>query len=226
MSPTSTRCSERLESHFPIHVLVREHPDLASLNAALFDHIAARRRSDAGSARDAVHMRQCTTMGGFQTSGASNFLDDESQAVRQLRDKIVQPAVLRYLSQALGAHPLLVDYRLFSWANLLHAGDWQAPHMHPTEFNVASGVYYVRVPEAPEPQGWLEFINPHLISTLHGGSSGRRHQPREGQLLVFPPYYMHFVHPFTGTGERAIVSFDVRLRATPPAAAQLGGASE
>lgn len=225
MSPIPTRCTERLESHFPIHVLVREYPEAGALNAALFECIARHRQRDAGSERDAAHMRQCTTMGGFQTSGASNFLDSEHDAVRSLRDDLVQPAVARYLSQALGAHPALVDYRLYSWANLLRAGDWQAPHMHPTEFNVASGVYYVRVPEAPEPQGWLEFINPHPISTLHGGSSSRRHAPREGQLLIFPPYYMHFVHPFQGAGERAIVSFDVRLRVAPPAD-QGGAASE
>ena len=35
-----------------------------------------------------------------------------------------------------------------------------------------------------------------------------------GWACLFPPYYMHFVHPFQGDGERAIVSFDVRLR--PP----------
>jgi uncharacterized protein (TIGR02466 family) len=204
--------SERLENHFPVQVLVRDHAGASALNHRLFDVIAGLRQRDAGSKRDAVAMRQCTTMGGFQTAGDSDFLDHADPAVRELRDAIVMPAVHRYLAQALQANPLLVDFKLHSWANVLRAGDWQAPHMHPTEFNVASGVYYVRVPEAPEPQGWLEFINPHPISTLHGDRSSRRHQPREGQLLIFPPYYMHFVHPFAAAGERAIVSFDVRLR--------------
>lgn len=49
--------------------------------------------------------------------------------------------------------------------------------MHPTEYNVISGVYYVKTSVNPEPQGWLEFINPHPISTMHGDSSSRRHQP-------------------------------------------------
>jgi uncharacterized protein (TIGR02466 family) len=131
-----------------------------------------------------------------------------------LRDEMVLPAVHDYLREVFGANPALVDYRLYSWANVLAAGHWQAPHAHPTEYNVISGVYYVQVPPRPEPEGWLEFLNPHPASTMHGDRNSRRHAPRAGQLLLFPPYYMHFVHPFHGDGERAIVSFDVRLR--PP----------
>ena len=31
---------------------------------------------------------------------------------------------------------------------------------------------------------------------------------------IFPPYYIHYVYPFRGAGERAIVAFDVILQTT------------
>lgn len=204
---------QRLESHFPVHVMVREHRDATALNEALRKTVLALEQRHRGTELDATHMRECTTQGGYQTSGRDNFLDLQDAHVRSLRDTVVKPAVDAYLADALGANPFGVDYRLYSWANVLRTGDWQAPHMHPTEFNVASGVYYVHAPERPEPDGWLEFINPHPISTMHGSTSSRRHAPRSGQLLLFPPWYMHFVHPLRGDGQRVIVAFDVRLKA-------------
>ena len=115
--------TQRLETHFPVQVLVRDHQGLETMNAELAKLIAELRKAHAGTHLDAVRMQQCTTQGGFQT-------------------------------------------------------------------------------------------NPHPISTMHGDSSSRRHQPAEGQLILFPPYYMHFVHPFKGDGERAVIGFDVRLQ--PP----------
>jgi hypothetical protein len=40
----------------------------------------------------------------------------------------------------------------------------------------------------------------------------RRLQPQAGDLILFPPYYIHYVYPFRGTGERVIVAFDVLLQ--------------
>ena len=99
-----------------------------------------------------------------------------------------------------------------SWAVSLNAGDWQAPHFHPKEYTVISGVYYVWVPEAPEPEGCLEFINPNLNAVSIGNQpSGHLHQPCTGQIILFPPYYMHFVHPLKTADQRHVIAFDVRL---------------
>ena len=35
-----------------------------------------------------------------------------------------------------------------------------------------------------------------------------------GDLILFPPYYIHYVYPFRGEGERCIVAFDVLIQAT------------
>jgi putative 2-oxoglutarate-Fe(II)-dependent oxygenase superfamily protein len=208
--------TQRLETHFPVQVLVREHSGLAKTNSDLLALIVALRNEHAGTHLDAVRMRQCTTQGGFQTGASANLFDHPSALIRGFTDTVIKPAVAEYLTSVFGAQPSNVSYRLHGWANVLRAGDWQAPHMHPTEYNIISGVYYVKSALNPEPQGWLEFINPHPMSTMHGDSSSRRHQPLEGQLILFPPYYMHFVHPFKGEGERAVIGFDVRL--DPPQA--------
>ena len=208
--------TQRLETHFPVHVLVRDHQGLETMNRELAALIAEMRKAHAGTQLDAVRMQQCTTQGGFQTSAAANLFDHPAAVVRELRDSILKPAVDEYLALVFEAKPSNVKYGFHGWANILRTGDWQAPHMHPTEYNIISGVYYVKTTARPEPEGWLEFINPDPMSTMHGDSSSRRHPPAEGQLILFPPYYMHFVHPFKGEGERAVVGFDVRLE--PPRA--------
>ena len=76
--------------------------------------------------------------------------------------------------------------------------------------NVASGVYYVHLPDdKPSPEGCIEFINPIPESVHHGFPATRRLHRREGLMVLFPPYYTHYVHPFRGTGKRAIIAFDL-----------------
>jgi hypothetical protein len=42
----------------------------------------------------------------------------------------------------------------------------------------------------------------------------RRLYPKSGDLILFPPYYIHYVYPFQGPGERCIVAFDVIAQTT------------
>ena len=205
---------QTIENHFPITVMTRCHKDVAELNDSIVSLIKELERRFANTSQNAALDPQITTQGGFQTTGARSFLEGDNPAVQHLRRELLEPAVDTYLEAAHQAKPGTVRYRLYGWANILRTGDWQSPHIHPTEFNVASGVYYVRVTNRPPPEGCIEFINPHLISVQHGQTANRIYQPREGDLILFPPYYMHFAHPFRGSAERAIVSFDVRVE--PP----------
>jgi uncharacterized protein (TIGR02466 family) len=201
---------DHFEVHFPTLVMQRHNNGVGELNEALFTLIADLRRRYAESADNAVHGGEVSTQGGYQTSTQMNFLQREEPAVGQLRDQVFLPAIERYFEEAFGPESSRLKYWLMGWSNVLSEGDWQGPHMHPTPYNLASGVYYVKLPPGkPEPQGCIEFINPHPISAHHGETTTRRIVPREGDLLLFPPYYLHYVHPFCGAGERAIVSFDV-----------------
>ena len=40
--------------------------------------------------------------------------------------------------------------------------------------------------------------------------------PREGRMILFPPWYVHYVHPFRGGGERAIIAFDILAQKPGP----------
>ena len=199
---------ETLEQHFPTPVLVRQHDDIELLNDALSALITEISASESNAALSPSN----TTQGGFQSAPEKDFLDRDNDAVRSLKGQIIWPAVESYLVQVLHSDPLMKPVSISSWAVSLNTGDWQAPHFHPREYTLISGVYYVSVPEAPEPEGCLEFINPNLNAVSIGNQmSGRLHRPKMGQVILFPPYYMHFVHPLKTGVTLHVVAFDVRL---------------
>ena len=202
------KIGQRLEQHFPTPVLVRDHEDIDALTAALKALMEEVQLSEANAALSADN----TTQGGFQTAAGVDFLDRDHDALRALKGQIIWPAIEGYLSEVLECDPLMTPVSIASWAVSLGAGDWQAPHFHPKEYTVISGVYYVWVPEVPEPEGCLEFINPNLNAVSIGNQgSGRLHHPKTGQIILFPPYYMHFVHPLKVAAQRHVIAFDVRL---------------
>jgi uncharacterized protein (TIGR02466 family) len=202
---------DTFEEHFPTTVMTRHHESLEQLNQALLDIIVQLEEQFRDTDENAEHTVYVTTQGGYQTLD-DHFLQRDNPAIRQLRDDILTPAVRTYVDRIYGKPDGGINFWFSSWANILHAGDWQSPHFHSTNDNLASGVYYVRVPEKPSPEGCIEFINPNLVSVMHHRNPTRRIKPKEGDLLIFPPYYMHFVHPFRGDGARAIVSFDAILQ--------------
>ncbi|MHB1544532.1 MAG: putative 2OG-Fe(II) oxygenase [Gammaproteobacteria bacterium] len=202
---------ETVEVHYPTTVLERRHHGCEDLNTALYTllkNLTEIHRDD--RLENAIYSGRISTQGGYQTAKHRNFLERPEPAIAEFRDRILLPSVTRYLTEVFGQSASAIKPWIMGWANFLTAGDWQAPHMHPTTGNLASGVYYVRLPEAKDPpQGWIEFLNPHPISVHHGFTLTRRIEPEAGKLLLFPPYHIHYVHPFRGAGERAIIAFDV-----------------
>lgn len=207
---------DKIEIHFPTTVLERSHHGCEALNQRLYEllvGLAGRYRND--RQENAIYSGRISTQGGYQTARHRNFLEQPDPAIAEFREQILEPAIAHYLGEVFGPSAASIKPWLMGWANLLAAGDWQAPHMHPTPGNLASGVYYVRVPEGAEPpQGWIEFLNPHPAAVHHGATLTRRLEPQSGKLLLFPPYHIHYVHPFQVPGERAIIAFDV-LRERP-----------
>ncbi|MDN5865415.1 MAG: 2OG-Fe(II) oxygenase family protein [Gammaproteobacteria bacterium] len=208
------RYSESIEQHFPITVMARQHHEVGVLNDKLFDWLEGEASAHANSGENAARNTSISTQGGYQTSTRTNIFQSNRPELRQLRDRHILPAAHHYLQSVFGGQARELDPNLIGWANLLAPGDWQSPHMHPSETNLASGVYYIRLPELNPPEGCIEFINPHTISVHHGFLTTRRIVPKEGLLLMFPPFYLHYVHPFRGESRRAIIAFDVLTRAS------------
>lgn len=207
------KADTRFEDHFPITVMQRHHTGVDAVNqgvAALLHSLRQQYLKDR-SENEALS-GTITTYGGYQTSKKMMFLNRPEPEVQRLRDEIVMPGVQAYLDKVFA--PAKPGVRVVSWANILCEGDWQAPHMHPSSGNLISGVYYAAVPEKPEPEGCIEFLNPHPVAHHHGVSLTRRIMPKAGDLILFPPYYIHYVYPFRGAGERCIVAFDVLIQNT------------
>jgi uncharacterized protein (TIGR02466 family) len=203
------------EDHFPITVLHSHNRGAEGINAGIATLLHQLRQQYLSDKNENEALSgNITTYGGYQTSKKTMFLNRPEPEVRALREQIVQPAVQAYLEKVYGDGAKALRTSLVSWANILCQGDWQAPHMHPSTGNLISGVYYAAVPEKPEPEGCIEFLNPHPVAKHHGVSLTRRILPKTGDLLLFPPYYIHYVYPFRGDGERCIVAFDVLVQNT------------
>ena len=69
-----------------------------------------------------------------------------------------------------------------------------------------------KVPELEEPQGCIDILSPleqQEMTFIKGYSKSHcRVCPKPGDLLIFPAYCKHFVHPFQGEGERLCVVFN------------------
>jgi hypothetical protein len=206
------RFTETIEQHFPITVMQRQLHDIGPLNDKLFDWLKGMAAQHGAGGANAANDPAISTRGGYQTSKQTNIFELKRPEIGRLRDRYILPAVHRYLKSVYGGQSGDLNPHVIGWANLLRSGDWQSPHMHPSEANLASGVYYMRMPELVPPAGCIEFINPHPISVHHGFLTTRRIEPEEGLLLLFPPFYLHYVHPFQSDAERGIIAFDVLAR--------------
>lgn len=106
-------------------------------------------------------------------------------------------------------------YAIDCWANILAEQGHQTGHIH--NLGWLSGVYYVTMPpsvrdEDPEQAGWIEFNRPGYGIPSYDEIPLRSLKPEEGLLVLFPSYVWHRTIPFSGTGERISVAFDLHPR--------------
>lgn len=109
------------------------------------------------------------------------------------------------------------SFGLEGWANVLAHGQYNKLHTHPNAF--WSGVYYVNGNETVEGHpmsGKLELVDPrpgaHFpnadMTTLYGRVLLH---PHAGQMVLFPSWLQHQVHPNFGETPRVSVAFNVLL---------------
>lgn len=202
--------TDNVEVHIPNTVMIRQHEGTDDLNKHLFNIIADLEDRYKDTEENEVNSQTITTMGGYQTPTKVNFLNLDNKHIQNFRETIVMPAIKTYLQHHFKEYAKQVDPYPNAWANILHKGDWQAPHAHPSNGTIASGCYYVKMPKGlKNPEGCIEFITPNLASWHHGFPYNRRIEPKEGIIALFPPWYEHYVHPFRKDASRAIIAFDV-----------------
>jgi uncharacterized protein (TIGR02466 family) len=116
-----------------------------------------------------------------------------------------------------------IRWSLHGWPNVNHFGDYHDYHNHPRAY--LSGTYYVQVPE-PEPRvrgrgdarpGHISLYDPRAavnMTAIKGDPYVEPEytvKPAPGQMLLWPAFVNHFVHPNLSHEPRVSVSFNVML---------------
>ncbi len=188
---------------FSTPIYLDENAGGADLNRRLQARIGTMAASDTSD--DAFRAHQ----GGYYSAGT--FFESKTPEVEEVV-RLVRTGLDRYLDD-LGVAATVSRTRLQGWVAHTRASDYQTPHLHAG--STVSGVYYVTVPERPEPEGCIDFITPldaQECTFLKGRARSHcRVIPKPGSLLIFPSYLRHYTHPFQGEGTRICVVFNALI---------------
>ena len=139
-------------------------------------------------------------------------------AIAQLQNWIIE-AFQDLTSAISGDQQYTGKLELNAWANVNQTSDYNVIHTHPA--CVWSGVYYVdagtRAPDDRKKAGALEFLDPRAgaeMIVVPGSLFGRTRieYPKTGDLVAFPSWLKHLVHPYGGQGDRISIAFNIRIR--------------
>lgn len=201
-----------LLSIYPTPVYNFHWNDTHDLNQALKDVVLQQESESQGLKRSNV--------GGWHSE--TGIFDSSHPCVKELRDRI--GIHVAELFQAVSSddrqrdkfnHPIIDG-----WANVLRFGQYNSLHSHPNAF--WSGVYYIAgcpnsdVEDAHPFSGKLEFVDPRPGASLNYTEGTNLYgrflvNPIPGQLLMFPGWLQHHVHPYFGESERISIAFNVTV---------------
>ena len=151
-----------------------------------------------------------------------NLLVADHPAIQWLRD-CINRTVMEYFRE-LGID-YQVDWTVHGWANVNRLGDYHDPHNHPHCY--LSGTYYVQVPTERAPlrsrkdvrPGCITFYDPRGPAVNMGAIRDDPYvnpehtiQPKPGDILLWPAFLTHFVHPNLSETPRISISFNVMLK--------------
>ena len=117
-----------------------------------------------------------------------------------------------------------INFSIQGWPNINRFGDYHNLHNHPHSW--LSGTYYVSVPNDDPIIGSRNDLNPNHISFFDPRPQANmtairkdkqidpefRHKPSSGELLMWPAFLHHLVHPNLCHEERISISFNVVLK--------------
>jgi len=115
-----------------------------------------------------------------------------------------------------------VGLKMAAWAMVYNEGGYSTVHTHPNAHFAC--VYYLDNPPSVEQRmttgvrllpGEIEFVDTRgaqgmLPGTINMGTSFRIN-PRAGNMLIFPAWLPHFVHPLVGDKDRICIACNVTI---------------
>ncbi len=180
--------------------------DSDAMNEALSGAILALEAADPGL--------QKSNVGGWHSQ--LDFLDSEHAAITELRERLEElfHALTQQFSRK-GQKSQLRDLRIEGWANVLRHGQYNSVHCHPNA--LWSMVYYVTGNDAPADHpfsGRLELLDPRPGASLTYEDDSALYgrllfNPRPGQVIAFPAWLQHQVHPHFGETPRISVAVNL-----------------
>jgi len=155
---------------------------------------------------------------------SDNLFSSEHPAVQWLH-QCCNRAILDYAARAGINYEL--DWTVQGWGNVNFRGDYHNLHNHPHSW--LSGTYYVNVPDQSDAETYRSDLNPGAISffdprgqanmnAIRGdGQVDPEHRilPTGGDMLLWPAFLHHLVHPNMAEVPRISVSFNVVLKWKP-----------
>ena len=151
------------------------------------------------------------TVNGLQMRPDVVLFDQESQFIQKLKTIIYQE-IASYREKFNDELCAFIqhwpaDSTLAGWHVILKRQGYQSPHIHPAGW--ISGVVYLRiVPSLGKDEGAIEFgLNGSLYSDPNSPSV--LHQPKVGDIALFPSSLHHRTIPFTTESDRIVIAFDL-----------------
>ena len=131
--------------------------------------------------------------------------------VKKNLEKIITKEVKNYIKKTTGKNTSKVNIKNF-WVVRQFNNEYNPIHFHDGHI---SGVGYLKIPsfrssskKLVKTDGSIDFIsgNKMLLS-----ESIHNHQPKTGDVILFPHYLMHTAYPFKSNGERRSFSFNLEI---------------
>ncbi len=202
----SAEVTRKIESLFPVPVLVTRLPNGAELNEQLIGALDEIREETPNGKPDSWACDVYTTI-------SNNCALHEKIAFKEFHQIAMQG--LTAFGELMG-YPLAQNNLRITecWVNIYQTGMSQEVHKHCN--HIMTGVYYVKAPENcsqilfHSPQADT-MIRPPIVKDNSFNSMTAAYRPQPGDLVVFDSGLRHSVPTNTADGERISVSFNATL---------------
>ena len=124
--------------------------------------------------------------------------------------KKINQSIKKYIMSTTGKATKTVKIKNF-WVVSQFSHEYNPVHYHDGH---VSGVGYLKIPKFAinkknlRTNGTIDFINGNKMFL---NNSIFNHNPKIGDVILFPNYLMHTAYPFTGNGERRSFSFNAEI---------------
>jgi len=131
--------------------------------------------------------------------------------VKKNLEKVISNEVKKYIFQTLGKKVKKISIKNF-WVVRQFNNEYNPIHYHDGHI---SGVGYLKIPKFISKinkktgvDGTIDFVNGNKMFL---SDSIYNHQPKVGDVILFPHYLMHTAYPFKSNGERRSFSFNLEI---------------